>query len=313
MPVPETLHATYAVAFAAPPADPRELAREQVTRRVAAPLRDLVLGMLDSPMVTLDLRPAAGFPPLPADLLAAYGAAPAELAAIESASHLLAVRAAYRPGWPPAHEWATRAIAGSIAEHVVDVFTPQTLTRAEVYRSLPGPDGAVRLTDWMLLPHTAGPRGFWFTTKGLARFGLPELQTENVPPRLLEPWGKLMNGLARRVLDLWLAELPAGEQRVVVDLPAIVSVSLRDVAAAQGAGEHGSEQASERGLERGSERGSERASGRVPREVRVRLNPAASGALTVQAADGGPDRLEALCTGLFGASSTGAADLRPCR
>ncbi|MFG2006381.1 hypothetical protein ACGFNU_45275 [Spirillospora sp. NPDC048911] len=296
LPVPETLHATYAVALTADPADPRELARAQVAQRVAPPLRDQVLGMLDSPMLTLDLRPADEFPPLPTDLLAVYGASAEQLADVRAASHVLAVRAAYRPGRPPAHEWATRAVAGAIgaalSAPVIDVFTPRLLSPELIRRSLPGADGTTRLTDWMLLPHTGGPHGFWFTTKGLARFGLPELQTEHVPPGLVEPWGRLLNGLARRLLDLWLDELPAGRQPLVVELPELISVGLRDVAAADGVEEP------------------------MRREVTVRLRlddahpddghpddghpGGAEPLLTVLAADDGPDRLEALCAALFG-------------
>ncbi|WP_229808206.1 hypothetical protein [Actinomadura livida] len=282
LPVPETLYSTYAVALAAPIPDPAELARAEVTRRTRPPLRDLALGMLDSPMLTLDQRPAGDFPPLPADLLAAYGAAPADLAAIEDAPHLLAVRAAYRPGRPPAHEWSARAVAGAVGAAltapVIDVFTPQVLAPEHLERSLPGPDGTFRLTDWMLLPHTSGTHGFFFITKGLARFGLPELQTENVPPDLVEPWGRLLNGLARRVLDLWLDELPAGEQPLVVDVPEVVSVGLRDIAAAQGTDDP------------------------LRREVPVRLRPdtAEPPVLTVLPADEGPDRLDSLCAALFG-------------
>lgn len=298
LPVPETLYATYAVVLTAPIPDPGELAYDEVAARTRPPLRDLVLGMLGSPMVTLDQRPAGEFPPLPADLLAAYGASPAELAALDTASHILAVRAAYRPGHPPAHEWAARTVAGAVAAArsapVIDVFTPQILAHDHLTRSLPEPDGAVRLTDWMLLPHTSGPHGFWFATKGLARFGLPELQTENVPPALVVPWGRLLNGLARRVLDLWQERLPAGEQPLVVDLPETVSVGLQDIAAAQGTDEP------------------------LRREVAVRLRldtPGEPGApaepdtpgeagepvLTVLPAGDGPDRLESLCAVLFGA------------
>ncbi|MEW2352432.1 hypothetical protein [Spirillospora sp. NPDC029432] len=293
LPVPETLEATYAVALAVPPPDPLAAARDRVAARPGGPLRDLVLRMLGSPLLTLDLRPAAGFPPLPADLLAAYGATRRDLAGIAAASHVLAVRATYRPGWPPAHEWAARTVAAAVAgapdgEHaapVVDVFTPQVLDAGRIEASLPGPDGTVRLTDWILLPHAPAPDGFWFTTSGLARFGLPELQARNVPPRLVEPWGLLLNGLASRLLGLWLDELPAGEQPVFVELPETVSVGLQDVAAAQGAGEppHGD--------------------GEV--EVRLRLDPGGAGGgplLTVLPAAGGPDGPEALCAALFGSS-----------
>ncbi|MEU5882764.1 hypothetical protein [Spirillospora sp. NPDC047279] len=281
LPVPETLHGTYAVAAPAAPADPWETARAQVSLRVEPPLRDLVLGMLDSPLLTLDLRAAAEFPPLPADLLALYGASADELAGIRAATHILAVRAAYRPGGPPVHEWAARAVAGAVAtpgSHVVDVFTPRVLTTEQLWRSLPDADGVTRLTDWMLLPHTEGPHGLWFTTKGLARFGLPELQTEHVPPRLLEPWGRLLNGLARRLLDLWTEELHAARQSAFVELPGLVSVGLQDVAAA-----HGVEEQMRREV-----------------TVRLRLDDDDTPLITVLAADDGPDRLEALCAALFG-------------
>lgn len=289
LPVPETLYATYAVALPAPIADPAALARDEVVRRTAPPLRGLVLGMLDSPMLTLDQRPASGFPPLPRDLLAAYGAAPPALDAVDSAAHLLAVRAAYRPGRPPAHEWSARAVAGVLGAArgapVVDVLTPQILTPGRLQRSLPGPDGSVRLTDWVLLPHTSGPDGCYLTTRGLARFGLRELQTDGVPPALVEPWGRLLNGLAHRLLDLWLNELPAGEQPLVVDIPEIVSVGLRDVAAAQGADDPLRGEAA----------------------VRLRLDADPDPALTALPAD---NDLEALCAALFGAPE---AHRPPCR
>ncbi len=96
---------------------------------------------------------------------------------------------------------------------MIDVFTPQILTPPHLLRSL----NDFHLTDWMLLPHTSGPHGSFVTTKGLARFGLPELRTENVPPDLVEPWGRLLNGLAHRVLDLWLDELPT--EALTADIP----------------------------------------------------------------------------------------------
>jgi hypothetical protein len=295
LPVPETLQATYAVAFTSPPPyDPRELARERVSRLISEPLRELVLRMLDSALLTLDLRPADRFPPLPAGLLAAFGAAHRELAAIAAATHLLAVRAAYRPGWPPAHEWAGRAVAGAAGAlgadrpvPVIDVFTPQVLDAERIESSLPGPDGTIRLTDWILLPHTAGPGGFWFTTKGMARFGLPELQTEDVPAHLVEPWGQVLNGLASRLLGLWLEELRTAGRPARVRLPEIVSVGLQDVAAAQGTGvaEHG-------------------AGREVSLRLRMDIEEQGGRLLTVLPLENGPSGLASLCATLFGTSSS---------
>ncbi|WP_245592597.1 hypothetical protein [Actinomadura rifamycini] len=275
LPVPETLEAVYAVASTAPVT--ADLARTEIARRIEPPLRDLTLGMLDSPMVTLDQRPAADWPPLPTDLLTAYGAAPADLADLARATHLLVVRAAYRPGRPPAHEWAARTIAHAVPGTVIDVFTPQILTPERLERSLPSPDGTVRLTDWVLLPHTPSGDGYWFTTRGLARFGLPELQTEDVPAPLVEPWARVLNGLTHRLLDLWHDALRTAAD--TARLPAVVSVGLGDVAAAQGLTEP------------------------VGREIAVRLHHDGD-ALTVHPVKDGPARLESLCAALFG---------RPCR
>ncbi|MEV5824341.1 hypothetical protein AB0L25_02050 [Spirillospora sp. NPDC052242] len=275
LPVPETLEAVYAVASTTPVT--ADLARTEIARRIDPPLRDLALGMLDSPMVTLDQRPAAEWPPLPTDLLTAYGAAPADLAALARATHLLVVRAAYRPGRPPAHEWAARTIAHAVPGTVIDVFTPQILTPDHLERSLPSPDGTVRLTDWVLLPHTPSGDGYWFTTRGLARFGLPELQTENVPAPLVEPWARVLNGLTHRLLDLWHDALRTAAD--TARLPAVVSVGLGDVAAAQGLAEP------------------------VGREIAVRLHHDGD-SLTVRPVEDGPARLESLCAALFG---------RPCR
>ncbi|WP_019634963.1 hypothetical protein [Actinomadura atramentaria] len=292
LPVADRLQATYAVALREPPAGLRAAVRREIADGYDAPLRELVLGVFDSPMLTLDLRPADEFPPLPVDLLAAYGAAASETAGIAGASHLLAVRAAYRPGWPPAHEWAARAVAGAVAAvaggTVVDVFTPRVLDPAGLRRSLPGPRGGIRLTDWMLIPHSPGADGHWFTTRGLARFGLPELRTENVPNELVEPWGRFLNGLARRLLDLWLAELAGADPAPYeIALPAVVTVGLQDVAAASGGWET------------------------LGRSVAVRLRPDEprpgdeAPVLAVVPADDGPAGPAALCAALFGAPAHG--------
>jgi hypothetical protein len=133
----------------------------------------------------------------------------------------------------------------------------------------------------MLLPHTPGPHGFFFSTKGLARYGLPELQTENVPSDLVEPWGRLLNGLALRVLDLWLDELRV-DQPPAVDLPETVSVSRQDIAAAQGTADESRREVA----------------------VRLRLDRAPEPALTVLPARDGPETLRALCAALFGFPET---------
>ena len=152
--------------------------------RLAEPVYALARQMLDSPLMTVDTRTIDEFPRLPPDLLTAFGASAEQLDRLAAATHLVVVQAEYRPGWPPAHEWAARAVAAAIAEtvdgDVVDVFGLQFLDPATALRSLPDDQGRVRLVDWVLVPYSSDDEGLWFTTKGLRRFGLLELQTQGL-------------------------------------------------------------------------------------------------------------------------------------
>jgi hypothetical protein len=151
---------------------------------------------------------------------------------------LVVVQAEYRPGWPPAHEWAARAVAAAVAEEVggdvVDVFGLQFLDPAAALRSLPDAEGRVRLVDWVLVPYSSDAEGLWFTTKGLRRFGLLELQTQGVPDHLTRAWGAVMTGAARRLLRDWTDGLAGDEVPAFVPLPVLATVTGHDIAVAYG-------------------------------------------------------------------------------
>ncbi|MER7169715.1 DUF2314 domain-containing protein, partial [Micromonospora sp. NPDC000207] len=142
------------------------------------------------------------------------------------------------PGWPPAHEWAARAVAAAVAESadsdVVDVFGLQFLDPAAALRSLPDEQGRVRLVDWILVPYSSDAEGLWFTTKGLRRFGLLELQTQGVPDHLTRAWGAVMTGAARRLLRDWTDGLGGEEVPAFVPLPVLATVTGHDIAVAYG-------------------------------------------------------------------------------
>lgn len=238
IPVPESLTATYLVPVSEPPAVTPEQAVATLAGRLPEPVHDLVRQMLDGPLVTIDTHPVAHFPRLPPDLLAAFGAAPDQLARLERATEFLIVEGSFRPGWPPAHEWAARAVAAALAGwagvDVIDAFGLQVLDPASALRSLPDDEGRIRLVEWVVVPYSADEGGYWFTTKGLRRFGLLELQARQVPAELTRPWGAVMTGTARRLLRSWLDGLTADDPPAFVQLPAQVSVSGHDIALAYG-------------------------------------------------------------------------------
>ncbi|PTA44004.1 DUF2314 domain-containing protein [Micromonospora sp. RP3T] len=238
VPVPESLDATYLVPIDGLPRVSPKTAVEGLTGRLAGPVHGLAKQMLDSPLMSVDTRSISEFPELPPDLLAAFGATDEQLARLAAATHLVVVQAEYRPGWPPAHEWAARAVAAAIAEtvggDVVDVFGLQFLDPATALRSLPDEQGRVRLVDWVLVPYSSDADGLWFTTKGLRRFGLLELQAQGVPDHLTRAWGAVMTGAARRLLRDWTDGLAGEEVPAFVQLPVLATVTGHDIAVAYG-------------------------------------------------------------------------------
>lgn len=238
VPVPESLDATYLVPIDGLPRVSPKTAVEGLTGRLAGPVHGLAKQMLDSPLMSVDTRSISEFPELPPDLLAAFGATDEQLARLAAATHLVVVQAEYRPGWPPAHEWAARAVAAAIAEtvggDVVDVFGLQFLDPAAALRSLPDEQGRIRLVDWVLVPYSSDADGLWFTTKGLRRFGLLELQAQGVPDHLTRAWGAVMTGAARRLLRDWTDGLAGEEVPAFVQLPVLATVTGHDIAVAYG-------------------------------------------------------------------------------
>ncbi|MFI7605019.1 DUF2314 domain-containing protein [Micromonospora sp. NPDC049366] len=238
VPVPESLNATYLVPVKGLPRVSTKSAVAGLAGRLAEPVHGLARQMLDSPLMSVDTRPIGEFPELPPDLLTAFGATEAQLDRLAAATHLVVVQAEYRPGWPPAHEWAARAVAAAVAESVdgdvVDVFGLQFLAPEAALRSLPDEQGRIRLVDWILVPYSSDADGLWFTTKGLRRFGLLELQTQGVPDHLTRAWGAVMTGTARRLLREWTDGLAGEEVPAFVQLPVLATVTGHDIAVAYG-------------------------------------------------------------------------------
>lgn len=238
VPVPESLSATYLVPMTGLPKVSPKTAVAKLAGRLAEPVYGLARQMLDSPLMSVDTRTVSEFPELPPDLLTAFGAGREQLDRLAAASHLVVVQAEYRPGWPPAHEWAARAVAAAVAESVggdvVDVFGLQFLDPATALRSLPDEQGRIRLVDWVLVPYSSDAEGLWFTTKGLRRFGLLELQTQGVPDHLTRAWGAVMTGAARRLLRDWTDGLAGEEVPAFVQLPVLATVTGHDIAVAYG-------------------------------------------------------------------------------
>lgn len=209
IPVPERLLAVYVVTTSSPP---DELAEHSAGG------------------VAIDVVPVDVAPLPPAALLRAMGASTEALAKLGSATQAVIVQSVGALGFPPDPEIsayvAAQAVADACDGTVVDTVIPRV-----VETSRDTGDG-FRLSDWVVLPHSPEDDGrLWFTTKGLARFGLPELQSRGVPDGAGNAWGAVLTGVAQVLLEQLGAALAADATLAFVELPAVQRISLRDIAA----------------------------------------------------------------------------------
>jgi hypothetical protein len=80
--------------------------------------------------------------------------------------------------------------------------------------------------------YSADSSGYWVTTTGLRRFGLPELQTLATPPSNVEQWGQAMTGIAAALVGRWARALADQPGAAFVSLPVLLGLARDDVSAA---------------------------------------------------------------------------------
>jgi hypothetical protein len=234
LPVPDELPAMYLVPVSMPDGQAQRIAATAVTRRVAEPLRGLTRRLIGTPALVVALRPLAAFSSLPPEQIAADGIASS------AGGEFLAFAAMSAPRPGPVHEWITRAAAAAFAADldlpIVDAFTRRVLNADDALATLPGAprltdvDGGFRLADWVIVQQAEQ----CLTTKGLGRFGLPELKAGDVPLELHPAWTIALTGLGHRLLKLLRCELRRDSQAPFVQVPAQIDISRTDVGAAYG-------------------------------------------------------------------------------
>lgn len=236
LPVPAELLSLYLLPTSQPPADPATLAAAALRAHVAPHLRDRAVQLLGSQLVQVHVDPVSRFPALGAPLLGVFGARRSQLRVLQTSTHVVAVGHRYQVGGPAAHQWVGCAVASALTRALqcpaVDGFVPRLLEHHELDESLPGPDGVLPTARWVQVLESPDEHGYWCTTLGLARFGLPELQTHDVRPHLAGDWMRVLRGIGQRLLATWNAEVRALPAARTVEVPDLLTVSVADVAAA---------------------------------------------------------------------------------
>jgi hypothetical protein len=244
LPVPDALPAMYLVPAAMSGPAAEQAARAAVAAQVAEPLRGLTMRLLETSTLLTAPRLVTDLPSI-WPLRAAGDEMPASLArAARDATELTAFAALLPPSPGPVHEWTTRAAAAALAAElglpVVDAYLRRACTAEAALASLPGaPElagvgGGFRLADWLLVQYDKQ----CLMTRGLGRFGLPELRIDQVPPELRPPWVLALTGLGHHLLELLRRELrrgnSSGGETAFVQVPARLTISRGDIGQAYG-------------------------------------------------------------------------------
>lgn len=245
LPLPETLCVAYAVYFRsqrAEPPTPEQLlpvVQAWLERHAEDPLRQALREFISRGLLQMQVGGRDLLPPPPPELLRAWRPGELEERRYAEATHMVAIFAEDLPGPPRFGFWAALAAARALAEAsggvILDPDFPRLLKVDSYGEGLPA-NGRVQITDHILVPQSVDQRGLmWMTTKGVSKFGLPELEIRDAPPHLSEALGSLINGTAQHLIrQLW--RLYAEREEPPKELPVgpEIRLGLEDVAAAYG-------------------------------------------------------------------------------
>lgn len=204
---------------------------------MAEPVRSLTLRLLKAGGVTLKVRPAGRF----SERLSGDSSLTTEAAKSVNTAGSFAWFLTMLPPKPgPVHEWTARAAAGALAAEsdlpVIDTATNMIKTADHLLGTLPGAEslagtpGGFRLADWLATPWAEGT----ITTRGMSRFGLPELTVSDVPAQEAFVWAFGLYGIGNRLYSLLRAELRRGSQPAFLAVPADQFVSPAGIGTACG-------------------------------------------------------------------------------
>jgi len=168
------------------------------------PLKAAVAAFFDRRFVSIRVQPVTSLPELPIEVLQLMGLGELEERVVRAATHAVLVLTQDLNIPPRSGLWSALSGALGIAEMLDGViFDPDALriiAREEAARWF-SPMGFVSVSRHIIVPFSVGDSGLgWMTTRGLQKFGLPELELRDVPPHL-ERIGHLMNGVAQLLIE----------------------------------------------------------------------------------------------------------------
>jgi uncharacterized protein YegJ (DUF2314 family) len=210
VPLPDVVQIQYGVYFC--PVERSVPGLEEVTtlltewlqRHASEPLRSAIGEAVSRGLLHVETHATCAVPAPPADLFRYLGAGEEEIQRFQQASDMLLIDMPDRVGAPGIGLWGAAAAARAVAEAmdgvIFDPELPRLLPLATRTQPLPA-GGKVEVTEQIIIPSSVDRRGLgWMTTKGMGKFGLPELELRDVPPSVAEMLTAVVNGMARHLI-----------------------------------------------------------------------------------------------------------------
>lgn len=245
LPLPASTTVAYAVYFRSQRPDPPTVAQllpvvtAWLERHAQNPLRQAIREFIDRGLLQIQVGGRDLIPAPPPELLRVWQPGELEERRYAQATHMITIIGQDLLGPPRFGFWAAAAAARALAEAsggvILDPDFPRLLKLDTLTEDLPA-DGRIQVTDHIMVPRSVDQRGLmWMTTKGVAKFGLPELEIRDAPPNLAEALGYVINATAQHLAQqLWRLHAEREEPPKELPVGPEIRISLEDVSAAYG-------------------------------------------------------------------------------
>lgn len=171
------------------------------------PIRSGIRAFCEQGLLTIQIHAREEIPLPPDEMLRAYGPGEIEERRYRNATHTVFVGAMDLLLPPRIGLWAAIAVSRALTMALpggvlLDPEFPRLVNQEVSAGDLPG-EGIVRVVEHILVPYSRDERSglLWITTKGMGRFGLPDVELRNAPPNLAQSLMPVINGLAQRLAD----------------------------------------------------------------------------------------------------------------
>lgn len=223
--------AIYAIPIETSPTKLREFVSDAVKRSAPESIKATIFNKLGTPSMKVEIWPKDRIPSAIFDMLLYSGSSAEEVNALSKAKNFIVIIGVGNPGWPPLHELETQAVAASVARELktsaVDLYLPKSVSVEDALNVSQAQKSNPCFYQWSKVLNSDGSKGLWMTTRGLARIGLMEVQSIDVPPQLEDSWSYVMSGLCWKIAKNLNVELKAGKKEV--ELPSIIELTDKDL------------------------------------------------------------------------------------